>query len=351
MNMDLRFQKTLLGHLALSLLFFWYFVSNSFLRPAVEPGTECFLALLTVFAAEVNFWIIYPSCQNNDRRFLYFVLSLAEIIALCTIEYFLVIDTKLSMIPIELPDDECLKIKTTLLTNLLFRDSGLMSVAMILAYNTDLRIRLFEKDRKLFRLKKQLMVQSINSKETHFLDEDHICYIKQNQNYNHFYTYDGQHFERRSSLLEIQQLLGDEQYLRISKSVIVSKSYIKYLEEDVIVLRTDQNTGNYQLKIGKAYLSEVVHVVDSILKRANKEVPEPELLQSEPRSPELHPKALAIFQYISTDSECKITDIMKNTEIPKSTVTRYLKELQQNGLIEYTGSKKTGGYRVVEERP
>ncbi|MBO6079542.1 MAG: helix-turn-helix domain-containing protein, partial [Bacteroidales bacterium] len=40
---------------------------------------------------------------------------------------------------------------------------------------------------------------------------------------------------------------------------------------------------------------------------------------------------------------------VSGTKIPKSTVARYLKELQQNGLIEYVGSKKTGGYRVVEK--
>ena len=349
MRIDSRFQKALLGHLFLSILFFWYYTNNSFLRPAVETGTECFLALLIIVAAEVNFWIIYPSCQNNSRRFFYFVLSFVEIIALSIIEYHLTSGAKLSKIPIELSDIEISQIKIIFFTNLLFRNCGLISVVMILAYNTDLRIRLFEKDRKLFRLKKQLMVQSINGKETHFLDADQICYIQQNQNYNRFYTYDGQLFERRSSMLELQQLLGDEQYLKISKSVIVSKSYIKALAEDVIVLRTDQNTEDYQLKIGKSYLSEVLPVVESILKTANKEIRELEHWQSENLSPELHPKALAIFRYISTHPECKITDIMRSTEIPKSTVTRYLKELQQISLIEYTGSKRAGGYRVVEK--
>ena len=65
--------------------------------------------------------------------------------------------------------------------------------------------------------------------------------------------------------------------------------------------------------------------------------------------PELPPKALAIFQYISTNSGCKITDIIEGTKLPKSTVTRYLKNLQQDGLIKYEGNKRVGGYRVKEE--
>ena len=31
-----------------------------------------------------------------------------------------------------------------------------------------------------------------------------------------------------------------------------------------------------------------------------------------------------------------------------ATVNRILKQLKQDGLIEYVGSKKTGGYRVTE---
>ena len=253
------------------------------------------------------------------------------------------------MILIELSNAECFKIKKALLLNLLFRDSGLISVVMILAYNTDLRIRLFEEDRKLFKLKKQLMVQSPKDKQTHLLDADRICYVQQNQNYNNFYTFDGAHFNRRSTLMDIQELLGEENYLKISKSVIVSKSHIKDIMEDKIVLLTDKNIENYQLTIGKSYLSEVSPVIKSLLNKTKQDLQESEPSQPEPIIPELHPKAIAIFQCISTCPGCKINDIVESTKIPKSTVTRYLKELLLDGLVEYVGNKRVGGYRVKKE--
>ena len=352
MNIDWRLQRTLLGHLILYIFFFWYFTHYSFLRPAVESGVEYFLALLIVVAAEVNFWILYPLCQYNNRFILYFVLSAVEIIALSVVEYLLTMDAILSKFQlVELSDNERSQIKTSLFTNLVFRDSGLVSLIMVMANNTDLRFRLFEKDRKLFRLKKQLLVQSLTNKQSLFLDADQICYIQQDQNLNHFYTFDGQRFIRRSTLMDLQQLLGEENYLKISKSVVVSKSHIKGLAEDVITLLTDQNTEEYQLKIGKSYLSEVVPVVKSVLKKNKQELNKTGNQQSESLLPDLHPKALAIYQYIRTCPESKITDIVERTKIPKSTVTRYLKELQKDGLIEYTGSKKTGGYRVVGTQP
>ena len=355
MNINKQFLRTLFEHLILSILFIWYFVPNSFLRPAVELGTECFLASLIVIAAEVNFWILYPSFQKNNHLFLYFALSAGEIIVLSVVEYCLTIDANMSMYVTELANAEYFQIQKALFLNLLFRNCGLFSVVMILAYNTDLRIRLFEKDRKLFKLNKQLIVQSLNDKHTCLLDADRICYVQQNQNYNNFYTFEGALFNRRSTLMDIQELLGEENFLKISKSVIVSKSHIKDFTEDKIVLLTDNNIENYQLTIGKTYLSEVSPIIKSLLYKAKQDLQEsesskPEPPQPEPTLPELHPKALAIFQYISTFPGCKITDIMEGTKIPKSTVTRYLKDLLVDGLIEYVGSKKTGGYRAMEKK-
>ena len=354
MNINKQFLRTLFEHLILSILFIWYFVPNSFLRPAVELGTECFLASLIVIAAEVNFWILYPSFQKNNHLFLYFALSAGEIIVLSVVEYCLTIDANMSMYVTELANAEYFQIQKALFLNLLFRNCGLFSVVMILAYNTDLKIRLFEKDRKLFKLNKQLIVQSLNDKQTCLLDADRICYVQQNQNYNNFYTFDGAHFNRRSTLMDIEELLGEENFLKISKSVIISKSHIKDFTEDKIVLLTDNNIENYQLTIGKTYLSEVSPIIKSLLNKAKQDLQEsesskPEPPQPEPTLPELHPKSLAIFQYISTCPGCKITDIIEGTKIPKSTVTRYLKDLLADGLIEYVGSKKTGGYRVKKE--
>ena len=58
-------------------------------------------------------------------------------------------------------------------------------------------------------------------------------------------------------------------------------------------------------------------------------------------------KAQQIHHYIAYHPNCKLNDIVTETHIPKSTTTRYIKEMQDEGLIEYTGSKRTGGYKIV----
>jgi predicted transcriptional regulator len=350
MHLDWRIYRTILGHLLLSILFFWYYVHNSFLRPVAEPGTEYFLALLIIVAAEVNFWVLYPAFQSNNHSFLYFVLSAVEIIILSVIEYLLTIDGSFSMIPIELTDNECFKIKKRLFTNLLFRDCGLMGSVMILAYNTDLRIRIFDRDWKLFKLKSQVLVQTVPDKKPYLLDKERICYIQQRQNYNRFFSNDGNCYERRSTLTDIQKLLGEKDFLQISKSVIVSKACLKSCNENKIVISTDENVEDYKLTIGNGYRSKVLPVVKTVLDKVQQEIPKSEISQTQSYMQELSPKALAIFQYISKSPGCKITDITENTNLPKSTVTRYLKDLQQKGLIKYEGNKRVGGYRAVNKQ-
>ena len=55
-----------------------------------------------------------------------------------------------------------------------------------------------------------------------------------------------------------------------------------------------------------------------------------------------------LLEYIRKHPNCSATDIKKNRRISQSTVNRILAQLKKEGLIEYVGSKKTGGYKVVE---
>ncbi|MBO4382000.1 MAG: winged helix-turn-helix domain-containing protein, partial [Bacteroidales bacterium] len=48
---------------------------------------------------------------------------------------------------------------------------------------------------------------------------------------------------------------------------------------------------------------------------------------------------------------CKSAEISAKIELSSRTVERCLFELKKQGLIQYTGSKKTGGYKAVNNPP
>jgi len=54
-----------------------------------------------------------------------------------------------------------------------------------------------------------------------------------------------------------------------------------------------------------------------------------------------------IYDFIKKNPLVKTADIELFNNKSKATIERYLKILKDNGLIEYIGSDKTGGYKVV----
>ena len=71
------------------------------------------------------------------------------------------------------------------------------------------------------------------------------------------------------------------------------------------------------------------------------------------RKPILPPKDAVetVFSCIQKHPDCKSADIVAKTSHSLSTVERCLSELRKQERITYVGSKKTGGYRVVNTQP
>ena len=58
-------------------------------------------------------------------------------------------------------------------------------------------------------------------------------------------------------------------------------------------------------------------------------------------------KLIPVYSYIKENRLVKIASLVQLTNKSDKTVRRYIKKLKDNGLIEYIGSDKTGGYSVV----
>ena len=59
---------------------------------------------------------------------------------------------------------------------------------------------------------------------------------------------------------------------------------------------------------------------------------------------------LKIYSYLQKNELVKHADIKQIVNKSDATIERYLKTLKDNGLIEYVGSKKTGGYKVITKK-
>lgn len=56
-----------------------------------------------------------------------------------------------------------------------------------------------------------------------------------------------------------------------------------------------------------------------------------------------------IYAEISANPGLQRKDLIEMLDVPTLTLARAMKDLQERGLIEHRGSKKTGGYFVLGE--
>lgn len=235
--------------------------------------------------------------------------------------------------------------------NTLFRDFALLVIVGLIADNISLLGKQREENHELLRARNQLIAKKQGM--IYVIDFATIYRCQQNKNYVTLFSIDGQRYKKRISLKDLEDLLREKGFVRISKSDLISLSAIKKCEDNLLVLRKEVTTNTKSITIGTKYVETAVPDILQFLQNNPESEPETDDSKKEQSddckqgSNNPSPKEIIIQQYISSHRGCKLDEIIAGTKIPKSTLTRYLKELQHQGLIEYVGSKKTGGYRVV----
>lgn len=354
------FKKTIplvIGQVMFFSFFFWYFLQYSFLRPHADVWIDCIIALLLIATMAVNFWVLFPLIiERNSFRF-YMVTALIEVLFINTLEYALTSQAVLYLYgDIVYQEGKAVSILLPTYCNTFLRDFALLIFVGLVADNIQLSEKQIENDQELLRSKNQLLVR--NQGKTCVIDIAPIYLCRQGKNYATLYSVDGQIYKKRISMKDLENLLKAQQFIRISKSDIIRLSSIKKCEDNLLILKDAVVTNTKAIAISKSFMENVIPTILQFLQNEleSVSVPDSSLEEAqqqtaitEPEIPMLSPKAAIIQQYVSSHRDCKLDEIVSGTKIPKSTVTRYLKELQQDGLIEYVGSKKTGGYRVVEK--
>lgn len=183
-----------------------------------------------------------------------------------------------------------------------------------------------------------------------------IAYFRQFENATHIKLVDGQEMLRNGTLKKIAKLICNQYGVQISRNTIVPyKSIRSYNQSKVIVKSTPQDeelpfTASYQQEACKLIVQNTGKTES---KTISKDVcPKTKQKQAdETYSYQRKQQKTLIFEYINTHPGCSASDIKKNRSISLSTVNRILKQLKEEGLVEYVGSKKTGGYRAVDKQP
>ena len=194
-----------------------------------------------------------------------------------------------------------------------------------------------------------------------YLPISDVWYCIQMKNTLFIYSLDNKLYFRSQSLKKIKHILGEHLFFQVSRDTLVMRKYISRVNENVVetenpvtkekkefpisdVYRTNELvTWKCETSASDSEQTDIPHRKDGVDSSVGMSIKQHDLLKQK--------RNKTIYTYISKHPFCKATLLVEKTRIPLSTVNRILAELKKEGLIEYTGSKKTGGYRVVTPAP
>ena len=187
------------------------------------------------------------------------------------------------------------------------------------------------------------------------MDIRDIFYCRQQGNYTSVVTVRNEMYTRLGSMKHLEQLFGEEEFIRITTTLLVPFRYIQSCQDNVVVMKRmpwEKEPTTFQLEPKTSAeisdrIAEFISQKDIVA--GEEEGSENPVSPAAKRKPATPPdeKVQEVLSYIKKHPSCNSADIVGGTGFSLSTVERCLSELRKQGLIEHTGSKKSGGYCAV----
>jgi hypothetical protein len=333
----------------------WFFTQNAYLRPYLgSPAKEFVSGSLLLASLYANYFFLYPKLYRDHAIWYWICVTLIPLAISC-------VELAVGASFIK----EC---TVTLIEKRgVFRYFSKL-LLFVFGRNTAFNfipfaIRNIQQLQEEANIRTQVVCQQIrmldvcDSKKNFLLISiDNIYYCRRDGNYIRIFLVDsdGTYVTRYGSLKFMEQLLGHKDFIRISSSILVPFLYIKSYDENRVVMKTINWTKEpLVFKIGTKRKEQIVeelatHFQSDHAKIAS-ESPILKSVENQNKQTYYHPsqdKIAGVFQYIKEHPGCRSTEIVANVGYKLSTTERCLSELRKKGLVEYVGSKKTGGYQA-----
>ena len=333
----------------------WFFTQNSILRPyAGSFLKEALSAMLLLGSLYANYFLLYPKIYQKHSEIIYWItvvfISIAVAVADMAIAYPFIVSVNGKLVE----EIGFYKLFGWHLIYISSRDLSLNIFPFLLRERLHYRQSLEKEVQVVYRDVQKLDVVDKDS-NIHLVDIRDIFYCRQLGNYTSVATVRNETYTRLGSMKHLEQLFGKEEFIRITSTLLVPFQYIQSCQDNVVVMRKmpwEKNPTAFQLEPKTG--AEIAERIAEFMRLKNvvsggKEGVESSVSTVGKRKPATPPdeKIREVLSYIENHANCNSADIIAGTKYSLSTVERCLSELRKQGLIEHTGSKKSGGYRMV----
>ncbi len=337
----------------------WSFSRNCFLRPyAGSMWKELFSGVMQLATLYINYFLLYPLLvEKRHSRTLYWLAVGVMVLVFTVLE--LAIARPYIM--------EC--------NGFIIEQVGFYPFFSKLLFAVGGRYLFFNFFPYLFRERKQIqerldaevrivyqevrkldVVDHHNKNKLILIPIDDIYYCQQDGNYTRIYTVDNIWHSRLGSMVHLEQLFGDEEFVRISPTLLVPYKYIWSCSNGEVEMKKMPWTRTpLKFTIDTKNSEEVAGMVARNLALGNEQHGRRDAMNrvSASNRKRRHPinpsqeKQEIVFAFVQSHPGTRSTEITTGTSISQSTVERCLAELRKQGRVAYVGSKKNGGYEAV----
>ena len=348
-------QKTIVAIL-LNILFcatlLWFFTQNAVLRPYLGRTYKEFLSgLLLLATMYVNYYILYPKLYRS-RNSLYW----SSVVIACLVAGGFELALGYSFIStcnaVRISEVGPFYYFSKILLRIFSRNLAFNFFPYMLRERKQLQQSLETESKVVYQYARMLDICDNQNNCLH-IPVDKVLYCKKNGNETGIHTVDGIKYTRYCTIKYLEQHLGDKEFIRISSSVIVPFQHIASHDGKAVTMKNMSRTEtplSFQLDTKRA--PQIAAAIDEYLHADIEEKNELQIEGEEEkgkRSPSVPPKEKldAVLNYIKEHPGCRSTELIFHTSYSQTTMDRCLCELKKSGMIEFTGSKKSGGYYPI----
>ena len=331
------------------------FILNSILRPCTGSiFKETLSAILLLSSLYANYFLLYPKICKKHSYILYWVAVVFLAFVVGIVDLAIAYPNIVSIDPQLIQQVGYYDFFSTILFFTIGRNLALNFFPYLFRERQHLRHSL-EKEREIVYERVRMLDVTDKDSNIQLVSIDEIFYCQQQRNFTMVYTVQNKSYTRLGSMKHLEQLFGEEEFIRITTTLLVPFRYIQSCQDNVVVMKKmpwEAEPTTFQLEPKTS--AEISERISEFISQKNivageEEVSETPVTPAAKRKTATPPdeKIQEVLYYIGKHPNCNSADIVGGTGFSLSTVERCLSELRQQGLIEHTGSKKSGGYCAV----
>lgn len=333
----------------------WLFTQNSVLRPyAGSFLKEALSALLLLGSLYANYFLLYPRIYKKYSYFIYWVAVIILAIVVGMADLAIAYPFIVSLNPQFIQHIGYYNFFSTILYFTIGRNLALNFFPYLFRERQQLRQSLEKEVQVVYQEVRKI---DVTDKESNIklLTIDDIFYCEQQRNFTTIHTVKNKTYTRLGSMKHLEQLLGEEEFVRITTNLLVPFRYIHSCKDNLVMMRQmPWQRVPTTLPLEARMQAEAAEKIAKVLSQREvvldenkiQEAPTSSTARRKPALP-AEEKVREVLSYIEAHPNCNTADIMAETDFSLSTVERCLAELKKRGAIQYTGSKKSGGYSRV----